>query len=54
MRSPPRTIYVLRNGKPEPVSVTTGLTDGSRTEIVSGQIAEGEAVVVDQQSKPSV
>ena len=49
-----RTIYVLRNGKPEPVSVTTGLTDGSRTEIVSGQIAEGEAVVVDQQSKPSV
>ena len=45
-----RTIYVLRNGQPQPVAVTTGLTDGSRTEVISGEIAEGEAVVVDQQN----
>ena len=43
-----RTVYVLRNGQAVPVQVTTGLTDGARTEIVSGELAEGDAVVVDQ------
>lgn len=45
-----RTIYVLRSGTPIPVTVTTGLTDGTRTEVISGEIAEGEAIVVDQQN----
>lgn len=44
-----RTVYVLRDGKPMRVDVVTGLTDGMQTEIVSGDIAEGDKVVVDQQ-----
>ena len=44
-----RTIYVLRDGKPVRVDVVTGLTDGTQTEIVSGDLAEGDKVVVDQQ-----
>lgn len=45
-----RTLYVLRAGSAEPaaVSVTTGLTDGTMTEIVSGALSAGDAVVVDQ------
>ena len=44
-----RTIYVLKNGVPQPVTVRTGLTDGAHTEILSGEISEKDAVVVDQQ-----
>lgn len=43
-----RTLYVLRNSVPVPLEVTTGLTDGSQTEIVSGELAEGDLVIVDQ------
>ena len=44
-----RSLYVLRDGQPVRVRVVTGLTDGMKTEIVSGDIAEGDKVVVDQQ-----
>ena len=44
-----RTLYVLRDGKPLLVSVQTGLTDGVNTEIVSGDLREGDSVIVDQQ-----
>lgn len=44
-----RAIYVLRDGKPVRINVMTGLTDGMQTEIVSGDLAEGDKVVVDQQ-----
>lgn len=45
-----RTVYVLRDGasEPVPVKVTAGLSDGTKTEIVSGELSAGEAVVVDQ------
>ena len=39
--------YLLKNGAPVAVPVVTGLTDGRRTEIVKGEIKDGEAVVVD-------
>lgn len=44
-----KAIYVLKNGKPIRVDVITGLTDGMQTEIVSGDLAEGDQVIVDQQ-----
>lgn len=44
-----RTLYVLRNGAPVLVHVKTGLTDGVNTEIVSGDVKTGDAVIVDQQ-----
>lgn len=40
---------MLRDGKPVRVDVAVGPTDGMQTEIVSGDIAEGDKVVVDQQ-----
>lgn len=48
-----RTLYVLRGGEAVPVTVTTGLTDGAHTEIVSGEISESDAVIVDQQRAKS-
>ena len=43
-----RTLYVLRNGVAQAIEVTTGLTDGSKTEILSGELAAGDLVIVDQ------
>lgn len=40
-----RTLYVLRDGEPRPVRVRTGVTDGERTEILSG-LETGDEVVV--------
>jgi HlyD family secretion protein len=40
-------IYVLREGQPEAVSVTTGSTDGIMTEIAEGAIEVGTEVVTD-------
>jgi HlyD family secretion protein len=40
-----RTLYVLKDGTPQPVQVRTGSTDGEKTEIVSG-LSEGDQVIV--------
>jgi len=42
-----RTVWVLRDGKPSPVPVEVGITDGSHTEVASGPIAAGDACIVD-------
>ena len=41
-----KTVWVLRGSTPQPVTVHTGLTDGTTTEILDG-LAEGDQVVVD-------
>ena len=43
-----RTLWVLKDGKLESVKVVTGATDGSKTEIVSGDLSEGAKVVTGQ------
>lgn len=48
--SPPskqQGIWVMRNGKPVRVAVKTGISDGEWTELIEGDIKEGEEVVVD-------
>ncbi len=40
-----RTIYVLRDGAPVAVHVKTGVSDGTRTEIVLGDLKEGDRVI---------
>jgi HlyD family secretion protein len=40
-----RTVYVLRNGAPAVVKVKTGVTDGTHTQIISGDLKEGDAVI---------
>ena len=42
-----RTIYVMRNGVPEAVRLTTGLSDGTVTEVVKGDLKVGDEVITD-------
>jgi HlyD family secretion protein len=54
--TPLRTIYLLRNGHPESVDVKTGLSDGTMTEVVSGDLKEGDQVITESvggSSKPA-
>jgi HlyD family secretion protein len=45
--APAKRVYVLKNGKPEPLEVQTGLTDGIYTEVTEG-LTEGIEVVTNQ------
>ncbi len=42
-----RQVWVLRAGKPEPISVETGVTDGLSTQILKGPLEPGTEVLVD-------
>ena len=45
-----RVVWVLgQDGKPERRRITTGLSDGSATEVVSGDLNEGDLVITGQQ-----
>jgi HlyD family secretion protein len=41
-------VWTLQAGKPFPVSVMIGVTDGVMTEITGGDVTPGMALVVDQ------
>jgi HlyD family secretion protein len=40
------TIYRLVDGKPEAVTVRIGATDGTRSELIGGELAEGDLVII--------
>ena len=42
------TLWVLRDGKPSPVNVVIGISDGRSVEVTTGDLAEGDQVVVAQ------
>ncbi|HTK30457.1 MAG TPA: efflux RND transporter periplasmic adaptor subunit [Candidatus Saccharimonadaceae bacterium] len=44
----PGVIYLLRGGKPEPVRVLTGLSDGTTVEVVSRDLQAGDLVITGQ------
>lgn len=44
-------VWVLENGKPKRVSVTPGVSDGNYTEVVSGDLQEGQPLIVEQLKK---
>ncbi|HQY63260.1 MAG: efflux RND transporter periplasmic adaptor subunit [Myxococcales bacterium] len=46
-RASARRLYVLRGAELVAVEVRTGLTDGSATEVLSGDLREGDLVVLD-------
>jgi HlyD family secretion protein len=48
-----RTLWVLRENKPQPVTVKLGITDGTRTEIVDGGLREGDQVITDILGAPT-
>ncbi len=45
----PRRLWILRDGRPQPIYVQTGLDDESYTEVHSGQLAAGERVIVGEE-----
>jgi HlyD family secretion protein len=40
-------IWVLEKGQPMRIPISTGISDGSQTELVSGDIREGQEVIVE-------
>lgn len=42
-----RQVWMLRDGKPVPIPVTTGATDGRWTEITGGELVAGTPLLVD-------
>jgi HlyD family secretion protein len=44
--APGNTVWVLRDGVPASVQVRTGRSDGRYTEIIGGELAEGDSVVL--------
>jgi HlyD family secretion protein len=42
-----RTVWVLRNGVPQSEKIRVGTSDGTRTEVVEGNVKEGETVITD-------
>lgn len=47
----PKYVWVLKNGRPAPVALKLGLTNGQMTEVTGGEIAEGTPVLVDVKTK---
>lgn len=47
-----RQVWVLKDGQPQAVPVTPGVTDGRMTEVASEQLQPGMDVIVDQTTKP--
>ena len=46
-----KPVWVLKDGKPEAVALQLGLTNGQQTEVLKGDIAEGDVVVTDVKVK---
>jgi HlyD family secretion protein len=44
---------VLKGGVPSPVKVRTGISDGSFTEVLEGEVEAGAEVIVDAAGPPS-
>ena len=42
-----KTVWIMRGGAPVAVSIKTGLSDGSVTEVVSGDLKVGDEVIID-------
>jgi len=45
------SVWILENGQPKRVAITPGISDGTYTEIVSGDLKEGQNVIVESLKK---
>jgi HlyD family secretion protein len=46
-------VWVLENGKPKRINVAPGISDGAYTEVVSGELKEGQNLIVEALKKRS-
>ena len=44
-------IWILENGKPKRVSITLGISDGTFTEVLSGDLKEGQLLIIEALKK---
>lgn len=40
-------VWILENNKPKHIKITTGISDGNYTEVKSGDVSEGQEIIVD-------
>lgn len=45
-------VWVLEKGTPKRVAITPGISDGNYTEVVSGEMKEGQEIIVEALTKP--
>ncbi len=50
--TPMGTVYVLQNGQPKAVRIAVGITDNRMTEVLGGEIKEGDAVIIEDRQPP--
>ncbi|VVC83727.1 efflux RND transporter periplasmic adaptor subunit [Sideroxydans sp. CL21] len=50
---PMGTVYVLEKAQPKAVRLSVGITDNRMTEVLGGEIKEGDAVVVEDRQPPA-
>jgi HlyD family secretion protein len=48
-----KTVWVLRDGKPQQVRITTGVTDGTLSEVTEGALKPGDVVITGVASAPA-
>ena len=46
-----RTVFIVKNDKAEPITLHSGLSDGAVTEIVDGDLHEGDLIAIDTQQE---
>lgn len=51
--TPMGTVYVLENSQPKPVRISVGITDNKITEVLGGEIKDGDAVIVEDRQPPA-
>jgi HlyD family secretion protein len=51
--TPMGTVYVLENGQPKAVRISVGITDNKMTEVLGGEIKDGDAVIVEDRQPPA-
>ncbi|MGO9831444.1 MAG: efflux RND transporter periplasmic adaptor subunit [Myxococcaceae bacterium] len=49
----PKTVWVLRDGKPRPVHITTGVSDGTLSEVTDGALQSGDVVITGVAGAPA-
>lgn len=49
-KSSRKAVWVLRDGAPVQVSIATGATDGTYTEVLEGELAAGESLIVGEKT----
>ncbi len=51
--TPMGTVYVLEKGLPKAVRISVGITDNRMTEVLGGEIKEGDAVIIEDLQPPA-